>query len=166
MTVMNDAKVTAQQIATASPAEADAIFARLPASEQVRVIVAAAEQDVLLICAVRCAAFARALKTLPELSGLSDGEWFACFPSRQVRLRHAWNSELDGPVPQPFGSAVAVVAVRRKIDGFDRTPLMVGSEWAAVLSSPGSSDAQCEAAIASLQSLPGVTVRDNVRPVR
>jgi hypothetical protein len=163
---MSTAQTTAQQLATASPAEGDAIFSRLSATEQVRVIVAAAELGLILICTVRCAAFARALKTLPELGLLPDEQWFACFPSRQVRLRHAWNSELDGPVPQPFGAAVAVVAVRRTVAGLQRTSLMVSAQWATDLTRPGVSDAEVESVVGSLKPLPGVVVRSDVKAVR
>jgi hypothetical protein len=155
----------AQQITTASPLEADSVFVRLSAREQADVIVAAAELGLILQCTVRCAAFGRALKTLPELGLLSDEQWFACFPSRQVRLRYAWNSELDGPIPQPFGAAVAVVAVRSTADGLQRTPLMVSAQWATDLTRPGVSDADVESVIGSVQRLPGVVCRD-VRAVR
>jgi hypothetical protein len=162
---MSTAQTTAQQLATASPAEGDAIFARLSATEQVRVIVAAAELGLILQCTVRCAAFARALKTLPELSALPDEQWFACFPSRQVRLRHAWNAELDGPIPQPFGAAVAVVVVRRTVEGLQRTPLMLSAQWAAAdaLWHLGRRGGRV---IGSVKPLPGVVVRSDVKAVR
>jgi hypothetical protein len=101
---------------------------------------------------------------MPELSAPPDEQWFSV-TQRQVRLRHAWNSELDGPIPQPFGAAVAVVAVRRTVDGLQRTPLMVSAQWAADLTRSGISDAEVEAVIGSVKPLPGVVCRD-VRAVR
>jgi hypothetical protein len=163
---MSTAQTTAQQLAVAPPIEGNAIFMRLTAKERVEVIAAAAELGSILICTVRCAAFARALKTLPELSALPDEQWFAVYSQRQVRLRHAWNAELDDPIPPPFGAAVAVVVVRRTVAGLQRTPLMVSAQWATDLTRPGISDAEVESLIGSVKPLPGVVVRSDVKAVR
>lgn len=162
---MSAAQATAQQLASASPAEGDAIFVRLSAKEQVAVLVAAAELGLILQCTVRCASFARALKTLPELSTLSDEQWFACFPNCQVRLRYPWNAELD-PAPQPSSGCVAVVAVQRTVNGLEHTPLFAGAVFASNVIRTGAAEVEVKVAIAGAAPAPGVVVRAVARAVR
>jgi hypothetical protein len=158
-------KSVAHQIATATPAEGERLFAALSAQEQVAVIVAAAaELGLVLQCTVRCAAFARALKAMPEVRTLPDAQYFACYPNRRARVRYPWNAELD-PAPEPVGGCAVVIAVQRVPDGLHRIPLLMGAQFAASVIRTGGTEAEVEAAIAGVEPLPGVVCRD-VRAVR
>jgi hypothetical protein len=169
---MNTAHANAMAIAATTPAEGERLFAALTTDEKVSVLVESGRLGFTTWMALRSRVPVAQLRALwPALATLSDDDWYACFPNRRVRLRHAWNGELDwneSAIQRP--NVTVVVAVHRLDDGgFSRQPLYVTAQFATntINGSYELSEDEVRSAIASAgASIPGVRVLPNVRAVR